>query len=207
VKTRLATELGAARAAEAAHAFLLDTLERCARVAARRIVVFAPSEARAEFASLVPAGYELIEQGSGDLGERLAQFFGAQAEGTHVVVLGADSPTLPLDYVEQAFALLGQYEAVLGPATDGGYYLLGSRGLLAEAFADIPWSTPHVLEATVAQLQRRGRSLALLPPWYDVDTVEDWHFLRGHVRALQLAGAALKSPRTEQLLAAWGPSS
>src|SRR4051794_40850322 len=107
VKTRLGgpPEWGAA----VARAFLLDTLTRLCGVADRRVLVFAPEEARADFAALAPPGYACEPQAPGDLGQRLERFFTGQlGQGARrVVVVGTDSPTLPVAHVEQAFALLG----------------------------------------------------------------------------------------------------
>jgi glycosyltransferase A (GT-A) superfamily protein (DUF2064 family) len=121
-----------------------------------------------------------------------------------VVVVGADSPTLPPALVIQAFTELEGKAVVLGPATDGGYYLIGSRDPATDLFHDISWSGPKVLAATVARIQKSGRSLALLPPWYDVDTLQDWSMLRGHVHAQRAAGLDPAVPHTEELLETWG---
>jgi uncharacterized protein len=86
---------------------------------------------------------------------------------------------------------------VVGPAGDGGYYLIGCGAKEFPIFTEIPWSTSSVLEETI---ERAGSArLALLPPWYDVDTVEDWAMLRGHVRALRKAGVDPGVPRVEKL--------
>ena len=69
-------------------------------------------------------------------------------------------------------------------------------------FRDIPWSTSQVLEVTVARAVDTRRSLALLPPWYDVDTPADWEMLRGHMNAMKAAGMDPGAPRTEKMLAA-----
>jgi rSAM/selenodomain-associated transferase 1 len=185
VKTRLG--FSAERAATVARAFLLDTLGRLSKRADHRRVVFAPALARAEFAQLVPSSYDLEPQGDGDLGARMERFITAQfaASAHKVVVVGADSPTLPIDYVDHAFSLLDDNDLVLGPATDGGYYLVGCRRPLP-IFAGISWSAPTVLAETIARLHE-GK-LALLPPWYDVDTPESWAMLRGHVAAQRRAG-------------------
>src|SRR5262249_30301094 len=125
VKTRLTPDSD--RGAAVARAFLLDTLARLSGVAARRIVAFAPATAEAQFAGLVPSSLGLTPQPDGDLGQRLVGFLTQQLEAgaETIVVVGADSPTLPVEYVERAFAELERANVVLGPATDGGYYLLG----------------------------------------------------------------------------------
>jgi glycosyltransferase A (GT-A) superfamily protein (DUF2064 family) len=120
-----------------------------------------------------------------------------------VVLIGSDSPTLPRDFIQQAFDELRRHEVVLGPTDDGGYYLIGlSRGTwprLTETqvrvserlahvtsepyrvppiFDDMPWSTPQVWPETIRRLDERGHSYAILPAWYDVDEPRDLKRLR-----------------------------
>lgn len=94
-----------------------------------------------------------------------------------MIVIGADSPTLPTDRISTAFDVLREAPAVLGPAEDGGYYLIGlERSVWPRAsalFREIPWSTADVRTATVAAAGRVGISIHHLAPWYDIDRVED----------------------------------
>ncbi|MFN0051443.1 MAG: DUF2064 domain-containing protein [Planctomycetales bacterium] len=149
-----------------------------------------------------PGQYEVWPQPAGALGERLDQFFAERLrrDGDRVVVIGSDSPTLPREFVEQAFELLDTADVVLGPATDGGYYLVGQRGRDWPIFEGIDWSTPRVLQQTVARVVQSGARLALLPPWYDVDTPEDWQLLAGHIQALLASGEEV-SVRLRPLIA------
>jgi glycosyltransferase A (GT-A) superfamily protein (DUF2064 family) len=116
-----------------------------------------------------------------------------------VVVVGADSPTLPTAFIEQAFDQLADKDVALGPATDGGYYLIGCARRVPPIFSGMTWSGRTVLEETVARLGDPSIRLALLPPWYDVDTLDDWRALRGHLAALRRAGIDPGVPRTESL--------
>jgi rSAM/selenodomain-associated transferase 1 len=201
VKTRLAAAISPAGAARVARAFLDDLLDRLTVVAAQRLLAFAPPEAESFFASLARGRFALTPQAGGDLGRRLAAFFADQirAGAERTVVLGTDSPTLPLDHVEQAFRELEHADVVLGPATDGGYYLVGCARRLPPIFDGIAWGTPRVLADTVARLAAPHWRLALLPPWYDVDTLDDWQALRGHLAALRRAGLDPGVPHTEAL--------
>jgi rSAM/selenodomain-associated transferase 1 len=190
VKTRLAAETSPAWAAEVARAFLLDTLARMSSMAVRRVLAFAPANAKPYFAEIVQDRYELESQGDGDLGQRMSAFFTRQRDSgaSATVLIGTDSPTLPVAYVQQAFAALESADVVLGPATDGGYYLIGCGKRLPPIFTGIRWSSDSVLAETVAKLTEPDWKLAVLPPWYDVDTLTDWRMLQGHLAALRKAG-------------------
>jgi rSAM/selenodomain-associated transferase 1 len=199
VKTRLTPDPD--RGAAVARAFLLDTLARLSGVAARRMVAFAPAMAEANFACLVPSSFGLTPQPDGDLGQRLVGFVTQQLEAgaETIVVVGADSPTLPVEYVERAFAELERADVVLGPATDGGYYLLGCGRRLPPLFEGVAWGGSRVLAETVERLSDPGWRLAVLPPWYDVDTPEGWDMLRGHLAALRRSGIDPGVAHTEVL--------
>ncbi len=204
VKTRLAAAVSPEWAAQVQAGFLLDSLERFSSLQVQRVLAYTPDDAGPHFQAITGGRWELTPQGPGDLGKRMAAFchqcFDAGANA--VVLLGCDSPTLPLGLVAQAFAELARADLVLGPAADGGYYLIGCTPPPPEIFAGISWSTSGVLEQTIGRLTARPRRLALLPPWYDVDTIDDWHALRGHVAALRMAGIDPQLPHTEPLLRA-----
>src|SRR5205807_8415833 len=100
---------------------------------------------------------------------------------------------------EQAFDELKRSDVVLAPAMDGGYCLIGCAGSVPPIFEQIPWSTSLVLQATISHVQAHKLKLALLPPWYDVDTLDDWRMLQGHVAALRRAGIDPGVPHTEKL--------
>jgi glycosyltransferase A (GT-A) superfamily protein (DUF2064 family) len=130
----------------------------------------------------------------------MADLFAAHLPAADAVVLvGTDSPTLPVAFVEQAFAELRQADVVLGPATDGGYYLLGCARRLPPIFDGIAWGSSAVFRDTVARLTDPEWRLAVLPPWYDVDTLDDWRMLQGHMAALRRAGIDPGAPHTERL--------
>jgi rSAM/selenodomain-associated transferase 1 len=201
VKTRLAAATTPQFAADVAGAFLRDLTERLRAVAARRVLAFAPPEAGPLFAGIVADHFALVPQSAGDLGRRLSSFVESElaAGAGSVVVLGTDSPTLPPALVERAFEELERADVVLGPATDGGYYLVGCAGRLPPMFEGVAWGGPTVLAETVARLADPAWRLALLPPWYDVDTLDDWRMLCGHLAALRRAGLDPGVPHTERL--------
>jgi len=204
-KTRLIPALGPSGAAELYEQFLLDTLSQAAGLPADVLVAAAdPSQAGAIQMAMARAGLEapVIGQSGRDLGERMANATGeALARGAAgAVVIGSDSPSLPPERVASALSLLPERDVVLGPCLDGGYYLIGQRRLLPELFQGVEWGGRDVLAQTVRRARSIGASVALLEPWYDVDTPEDLALLRSHLTALALAGAPIPCPRTWEFL-------
>jgi rSAM/selenodomain-associated transferase 1 len=126
-------------------------------------------------------------QSQGDLGERLASLFytSFRRGARRVVVLGSDSPTLPLQVVQDAFDALDRVDVVVGPASDGGYYLLGARIFVPDLFRGITWGTSEVLQQTRRVLQTTRTSHENLVPWYDVDRARDLERLREEIGYLQ----------------------
>ncbi len=119
--------------------------------------------------------YEPMVQSDGDLGEKMKSAF--QTELSHyqkICIIGSDCAELRKIIIEAAFSALDQYDAVLGPANDGGYYLLGLKQMQASLFDDMPWSTDRVLTETKTRLQKSNLTIHLLPELIDVDTAEDW---------------------------------
>lgn len=201
VKTRLASVTTDTWAASVAEAFLRDMIERLSTIGGRRILAFAPVCAEPYFRDLVRDRFALVSQGDGDLGQRMAAFISARLrEGAEkVVLLGTDSPTVPLGFIEQAFQELEQADVVLGPATDGGYYLIGCSRRLPPLFEGITWSSAFVLGETISRLADPSWRLALLPPWYDIDTLDDWRMLQGHLAALRKTRRPVDVPHTSAL--------
>jgi rSAM/selenodomain-associated transferase 1 len=201
-KTRLAQATSPEWAQRVAQALLEDSLDRFSLVPASRAIVYAPATGATFFSRLAQGRYDVIPQCDGDLGQRLQHFFAdARRHGySRIIAVGADSPTLPMDYVEHAFAALEDNDVVIGPAHDGGYYLIGGGLQDLALFNDIPWSSTRVLEVTIERVRMASARLALLPPWYDVDTAADWAMLCVDVRAKRLAGLDPGVPRVEQLM-------
>ncbi|MEM6328673.1 MAG: TIGR04282 family arsenosugar biosynthesis glycosyltransferase [Planctomycetota bacterium] len=179
VKTRLAATLGEDAAAMLAKRFIETLIERLAERAERCVVGFSPANARTAFSSLCGACWSVEPQPPGDLGQRMQQYFAdAFASGVErVVLLGADSPDVPLEIVGQAFDLLARRRLVLGPADDGGYYLIGASGGCPPVFDGMPWSSERLWAATTERLAslgwREGVDWQALPAWYDIDTHKD----------------------------------
>jgi rSAM/selenodomain-associated transferase 1 len=180
---------------------LLDTLDRIANLPYEGIIVFDPPDASGYFQKVADGRFQISPQGDGDLGQRMQRFISGQIEigRERVALLGTDSPTLPVHYFDQAFQELQKADVVIGPATDGGYYLLGCTRKVPPIFDNIDWGTSEVLNQTIRLLENTSLRMALLPPWYDVDDKEDWSMLCGHIKAMRQAGIDPKVPRTEEL--------
>jgi rSAM/selenodomain-associated transferase 1 len=139
------------------------------------MLLYTPPERRADFEAWLGPDFRYEAQSEGDLGARLeGAFERAFAEGAaRVVVVGTDCPGLDGSHLAMAFEGLRGADAVLGPAADGGYYLLGLTRLLREVFRGIPWSTERTLAETLDRLRTGGHSVVLLPTLRDVDRPED----------------------------------
>ena len=174
VKTRLSPAVPPALALDLYRALLEDALAASAEaVADERSIYWAA--AATEDGPAVPPGVRERQQQGADLGERLAQAFVEllAAAGDRAVILGADCPGLEAATLERAFEALGSHDVVLGPARDGGYYLIGLRRPAPGLFREIEWSTPRVLDQTRERAAKAGLMVALLPALDDLDTPED----------------------------------
>jgi uncharacterized protein len=176
VKTRLAAEIGDAAAARVYRELAERVLAQTAPVEREylRLVFFAPPEARAEVSQWLPAE-TLVAQEGDDLGQRMhAAFAVAFARGaTRAALIGTDVPRLSRTHVLEALAALERCPVVLGPATDGGYYLVGLREPRPELFRDVAWGTSSVRATTLDRAASLGLAVHLLPPLRDVDTAAD----------------------------------
>jgi len=172
VKTRLAREIGSGAAVRLYRQLAERTIAAARGTGWPVSVWYAPADAGPEMAAWLgkPARYR--PQPDGDLGHRMR----AAADGppdTHVVVIGADCSRMSTDLLHQAAAALERSAVVLGPALDGGYYLLGGRRPLPDLFTGIVWSTDRVLADTRRRLERAGVTWEELETMSDVDTAAD----------------------------------
>ncbi len=121
------------------------------------------------------AGFEQQPQPAGDLGEKMQAAFSHDfaRPAAAAVIIGTDCPGLTTEHLREAFAALQTHDLVLGPAVDGGYYLLGMRHLHPSLFANKTWSTDTVRAETLADAARLGLRVHLLPALQDVDTIDD----------------------------------
>ncbi|NIV92322.1 DUF2064 domain-containing protein [candidate division KSB1 bacterium] len=176
VKTRLGADVGSKLAAELYRLFLRQTFELLRQSVADRVyVAYEPEELGHEFTNIIPEEFERFPQTGDDLGERLHNAFGyvfEQSGHKKAIAVGSDSPTLPRVYLDQAVSDLDYFDLVLGPAEDGGYYLIGLKEPCEDLFQDVHWSSSSVLKTTVAQASQIELAYHLLPPWYDVDDLQ-----------------------------------
>jgi len=192
VKTRLCPPYTFDEAAELYRCFLLDTFDLVRRLREVAVIVaYSPLGAEEAFRALAPNAFELLSQRGHDLGERLnrafEQLFSLGYEP--VVAIGADSPTLPLDYIERAFELLarGENDLIMGPSTDGGYYLIGMKAPHPSLFLGLVMGTETVLSETLERARQGRLRVGLLPPWYDVDSWDDLERLWAELHATPCA--------------------
>jgi rSAM/selenodomain-associated transferase 1 len=170
VKTRLCPPLTPLQAAELYRCSLQETVDLAARGAWTCMLFYRGQ--RRFFRGSFP-DVPLTEQRGADLGERLAEAFASRfAEGAQkVVIIGSDSPDLPPTLIGEAFEALNRHDAVVAPADDGGYVLIGLRRNVPGLFTDIPWSSDRVLAVTRQRMTEQRLSFQELPGWYDLDDV------------------------------------
>jgi rSAM/selenodomain-associated transferase 1 len=178
VKTRLAAAIGDGAALRVYRRLAEHTLAIARELAMEDVEVrvhYAPGGAGEAVRGWLGEGPIYLPQAEGDLGMRMRDAFErAFADGAErVVIVGSDLPELSAPLLRRAFGLLDGAAAVIGPARDGGYYLLGLPGMIDGIFDGIEWSTPGVLAATLERLRAAEIDPAMLPVLADVDTVED----------------------------------
>lgn len=178
VKTRLAAAIGDEAALRVYVRLAEHTMAEAAALAGEGVQVrvhHTPADAGPAVRAWLGGGPLYLPQGEGDLGMRMADAFArAFADGARqVVIVGSDLPALSAGLLRRAFALLDAHPATLGPARDGGYYLLGLTRRVDGIFGGIAWSTPQVLAATLARFRAAGIDPPLLEELSDVDEVGD----------------------------------
>jgi uncharacterized protein len=206
VKTRLCPPLSPAAAAELAQCFLVDTVERACRLPTVTVyLAITPAESEPLFRSLLPFPVEYLAQRGTSLGEREHNVFVDlfQRGATRVVLIGSDIPILPLSHLQEAFHHLEDTcgDAVFGPSSDGGYYLVGMRVPHPELFENISWSTSSVMADTLAQAEKHSLNVTFVPTWHDVDDKDDLFRL---VTELRQSDSDSHAPRTKTILTRLG---
>lgn len=172
-KTRLTGSLSNDRAIALRRALFLDTFDAAYASGVPVVVAYTPTVAREEFQTLTSFAQPiLVPQSEGDLGARMhAAMVDTFAWGfDRVLLIGSDLPTLPTAHLVDAMQALERAPMVIGPAEDGGYYLIGLRAPCAELFHDIEWGSADVLERTLSIARRCGLGVERVPQWHDIDT-------------------------------------
>ncbi len=177
VKTRMVPPLTFEQAATL-HRLSLQTVCEIVMDTARldATLVVTPDDSVASFGGVVGrSDVAFWPQGDGDLGSRLRRAVSRVFDdgGRGVVLLGADSPTLPVSYLQDAISTLGGHDVVMGPCDDGGYYLLGLRGPHSALFEQIEWGGSLVASQTRVRAGAAELDLAELPTWYDLDRFDN----------------------------------
>lgn len=179
-KTRLCPPLSFEQAAELYRCFLQDTLANACRALAHTsvpttLVLTHPQGDEDAMLRYLPPGTTLRVQPNGDLGARLTGLFAESLAdvGDRVVIIGTDSPTMPGVFLHDAFAALETHDVTLGPARDGGYYLIGLKQLEPRLFTGVDWSTDRVYTQTLERARELSLRVHHLPVWHDVDTAAD----------------------------------
>ncbi len=171
VKTRLHTGIEPSEATDLYTAFLFDSLSQYGRLGPD-VRLYVSSET-AEVGPIVGYDGPVRKQHGRDLGSRMQHAFAEtfRAGYERIVIIGTDHPSLPDDFIAFAFQTLSTVESiVIGPADDGGYYLLGMNQFYPQLFEGMTFSREDVFDQTVDRAATTNAELTILPPWYDVDT-------------------------------------
>jgi rSAM/selenodomain-associated transferase 1 len=198
-KTRLVPPLTFDQAADLNTVFLQDVADNLIQAARHApapaaivgYAAYGPPGSADFFRHILPQSIGLIEAWLPNFGDCLFYTIGEILARGHdsAVVLNSDSPTLPTALLVETAAVLARpgNRAVLGPSTDGGYYLLGLKSAHRRKFEDITWSTERVAEQTLARAREIGLEVHMLPAWYDVDDIDSLRRLDAELRGLETA--------------------
>ncbi len=202
VKTRLVPPLSAGEAADLSLAFIRDFFERLSRLKKLQATVFFTGADSSIIEPYIPENFSMEPQKGENLGQKLKSAFSHMLKGESetAVIVGTDSPDMPLRYIKRAFFKLKHKDVVLGPCADGGYYLIGLKAAHEKLFESIHWSESTVFIETLRAVNDGGLSLSLMPLWYDVDDARTLALLRAMMLGKKIEkSGGLKA--TSQLLA------
>jgi rSAM/selenodomain-associated transferase 1 len=177
VKSRLAADIGNDAALELHKRMALDTIDAVGKLATPFRVYFFPPDAGSLMRTWLGNEQDCLPQEGNDLGRRMEQAFTQvfQEGYDRAVLIGGDIAELSTPIIDEAFRSLTTHGAVLGPAADGGYYLIGftAKTFQPDLFHDITWSTGTVWNETLGKFKRSGQRVHLLPKLHDIDTKDD----------------------------------
>jgi uncharacterized protein len=206
-KTRLIGAITPAAAVALSDAFIRDALAKAVLVRPSRIIIAASSPDGADgskyFRKLARRfEADLIDQGSGSLGTRMARSL-APFASSGALLIGTDTPSLPASMLASSLEALRRNRLVIAPSLDGGYYAVGVRGAMPPIFTGIRWGSGTVFGTTIKRLDLAAIPYALGPAWYDVDRWADVLLLAAHLRILTRTDSS-PCPETESVLARLG---
>ena len=206
-KTRLIGAISPAAAAALSDAFIRDALAKAVLVRPSRIVIAASAVDGADCSKYfrrLARRFEadLIDQGSGSLGQRMARSLDPFTS-IGALLVGTDTPSLPASMLASSLEALRRNRIVIAPSLDGGYYAVGVRGAMPPIFTGIRWGSGIVFATTLKRLERAAIPYALGPAWYDVDRWADLLLLAAHLRMLARKDSS-PCPATESVLARLG---
>jgi rSAM/selenodomain-associated transferase 1 len=187
VKTRLARTIGEEAACDLYQCLVADSLSLARRSGYPTTVFYFPKTASPEVSLGLAAEIPCLPQTGRDLGERMyTAFRTAFRDAGKAILMGSDIPDLPPSFLDEAFESLRGDDAVIGPALDGGYYLIGfsSGALLSSPFSGMEWGGPSVFQKTLRIIRDHRLRVHVLPEWRDVDEYEDLSALFDRQKAL-----------------------
>lgn len=196
-KTRLATLFNYSKAAKLSEAFLKETIAliNSMQVHIVKFIYFFPEDFFEYFKSIAGNSWNILVQKGSDLGEKLFNVFKEQSINNKnnndniggdvdsncnnkIILIGSDIPTLPANLIQRAISELDKCEIVIGPAYDGGFYLLGAKKISRKIFSNVRWSTIYTLSDLLANVNKLKINYTLLPEWYDIDDVKGLKMLK-----------------------------
>jgi len=174
VKTRLGKDIGMHQAVELYKSFVEKLLFSLSESSVYDLLIyFSPIEKEKHFQAWLGSGVSYYPQPEGDLTVRLSHIYHKFADVYDAIgVIGSDLPTLSRDDIEKGFSFLSQFDTVIGPSTDGGYYFLAQKEN-QDLFSDIAWSTEVVCDQTIDKISSFGKTVTFLEPKQDIDTIAD----------------------------------
>jgi rSAM/selenodomain-associated transferase 1 len=201
IKTRLVPPLSEGDACELYRAFLEDLFKRVQKLKKCSVTAFYSGASADPVREMLPKGWSLTPQRGNTPGERLQHAFEAllAEEGNYAVIIGSDSPDIPLLAIKRAYNKLKHKDVVLGPSADGGYYLIGLKQQFPALFEDVPWGEDSALRRALEIVASRNMNLSLLPLWYNVDTPQSLELLETMMLGKRIERSG-RLHRTERVL-------
>ena len=176
VKTRLAKTMGDSAALEIYKELLVHTKNITCEIPVDKIVYYAEPVVSDPFPVWDKSKFSFEIQNGSDLGERMKNAFKSEFKKGYeqVCIIGSDCISLQKKDINEAFSILNTHDFVIGPSTDGGYYLLGMKKFFPKLFDDKLWSTDAVLSSTIQNIKSSGKSFLLMRELTDIDNQENW---------------------------------